>query len=333
MRLRVTVLVLACLFGSIRPSPADTTLYNFEVAGWTASVLSGPDGRTFGRCGGFANYANGISLAFVLGRDFRWSIGLVNPAWSLTTGQTYDVLLNLDSDPPSVAQAVAVSTAAVQIAITDNAKDRFVKARELRVKTAGQAFAFSLAGTAQLLPALRRCVETNLNQPASTQSSNPFVATPGAGMPASQIVQRHRAEATALLANILGRAGIAGYRVLELDESYKHDAYWVAGRLFGGIDIILDKTPELISASTISDDARTCKGKFAPGSIPASESGWFRLFTQCNMGDKVGTAFAVIVPRNSGGYYMIATGSVESDEAARQKDADIRQAVSVILGR
>jgi len=327
MRLRVTVLALACLLGSIKPSPA-ATLYNFEVAGWTASALSGPDGRTFSHCGGFANYENGVSLAFVLLRDFRWGVGIVNPAWSLTTGQTYDALLNLDSDPPSVAQALAVSTAGVQIEITDKAKDRFIKARELHVKTAGQAFAFRLTGTAQLLPALRRCVETNLNLPGSTQSPNPSLATP----PASQIIQRHRAEAVALLTSILGRAGITGYRILEIDQSYTHDAYWVAGRLFGGIDIILGKTPELISASTISDDARICKGRFASGSIPASERGWFRLFTQCEMGDKTGTAFAVIVPRNSGGYYMIATGSGESDEDARQKDADVRQAALVVLG-
>ncbi len=332
MRLRVTVLAVACLWGATKPAPA-ATLYNFEVAGWTASALSGPDGRTFSHCGGFANYQNRVSLAFMLLRDFHWRIGFVNPAWSLTTGQTYEVLLNLDSDPPTVAQAVAVSTAGVEIAITDNAKDRFVKARELHVKTAGQAFDFSLAGTAQLLPALRRCVETNLGQPRSAQSSNPFVAAPDARMPASQIIQRHRAEAIALVTNILSRAGISGYRILGMDESFTHDAYWVAGQLFGEIDVILDKTPELIYASEISDDASKCKGKFASGSIPASESGWFRMFAQCSMGDKVSTAFAVVVPRNSGGYYLISTGSVESDEAARQKDADIRHAASVVLGQ
>ena len=330
MRLRVTGLIVACLLRAIESSPADT-LYNFEVAGWTVSALS--DGGTFSRCGGFANYANGISLAFVLARDFRWSIGLVNPAWSLTTGQTYDVMLNLDSDPPTGAQAVAVSTAAVQIAIADKARDRFVKARELHVKTAGQAFAFSLAGTAQLLPALHRCVETNLAQAGSAQSSNPFVRTPGPGVPASQIVQRHRAEATALAANILGRAGMTGYRILEADESYQHDAYWTAGRYFGGIDVVVDKTPELIYANSISDDARKCKGKFASGSIPATEGGWFRFFEQCEMADTVGTAFAVVVPRRTGGYYVISTGSSEPDEAVRQKDADIRQAASVILGQ
>ncbi len=331
MRLRIAALVLACLLGWSRPSPA-ATVYTVDVAGWAVSALSGPDGRTFSHCGGFATYENGVSLGFMLARDLRWGIGLANPAWSLTTGQAYEVLLNLDSDPPSAAQAAAVSAAGVWIAITESAKDRFIRARELHVKTAGTAFNFRLTGTAQLLPALRRCVEAYLDQPGKGPSSNPFVAAPGAGMSASPIIQDHRAEATALVANILSRAGISGYRIVDVDESYQHDAYWVAGQLFGGIDVVVGKTAELIYANSISEDARRCKGKFASGSIPASEGGWFRFFEKCDMGGTVGTAFGAIVPRNSGGYYMIATGSLD-DEAARQTDADIREAASLILRR
>ena len=332
MRARFVVIAAACLFGWIRPSPAET-LYNFEFAGWTGSAFSEPDGRTLSHCAAFANYQNGVSLAFLLWRDRRWGMSFANHSWSLTKGQTYDIKLALDADPPSAAQAVAVSTEAVVVTLGVNARDRFIKARELRMKTAGQEFSFTLAGTAQLMPALQRCMETNRSpQPAMAQS-NPFVAPAEKGVPPSQIIQSHRAEATALLTKILSGAGIAGFRIAEIDKSYKHDVYWIAGKLFGGIDVIVDKTPELISATTIGDDATICKGKFASGSTPASETGWFRGFTKCDLGDRSATGFFVIVPRNAGGYYMIFTGSFESEEPARQRDADIRQAAFVILGK
>jgi hypothetical protein len=332
MRVRLFVFAVACLFAGLKPSAAET-LYNFEVAGWTGSAFSDPDSRKLSHCAAFANYQNGVSLAFLLWRDRHWGMSVANHSWSLTKGQTYDVMLNLDSDPPSAAQAVAVSTEAVVVTLGSNAKDRFMKARQLRMKTAGQEFSFTLAGTAQLMPALQRCMETNPNTPPAVAQSNPFVATAERGIPSTQMVQSHRAEATALVTKILGNAGITGFRIVEIDKSYKHDVYWTAGKLFGGIDVIVDKTPELISATTIGEDATVCKGKFASGSMPASEAGWFRGFTKCDLGDRAATAFFVIAPRPAGGYYMIATGSFESEEPARQKDADIRQAAFVILSK
>jgi hypothetical protein len=332
MRVRSVVFGAVCLFGWTSASSAEAPS-TFEVAGWTGSAYSDADGRAFTHCAAFANYQNGVTVAFVFSRDRRWGMTVTNPSWSLTKGKTYDILLYLDSDPPSAAQAVALVTDGVVVTLGANAKERIIKAHELHMKAAGQEFSFSLAGTAQLLPALQRCTEMNQNAQPAAAPSNLFATATNKGARPSQIIQPHRAEATALMTKILAGAGITGFRIAEIDRAYTHDVYWTVGKLFGGIDVVVDKTPELISAGTIGGDATSCKGRFASGSMPASEAGWFRGFTKCDLADRSATGFFVIVPRSAGGYYMIFTGSFESEEPARQKDADVRQAAFVILSK
>ena len=65
--------------------------------------------------------------------------------------------------------------------------------------------------------------------------------------------------------------------------------------------------------------------------MPADKNGEWRTFTKCGEDKDAVTVFYFIVPRKAGGHYLIGTGSLGSDEPARQIESDIRQAV--VTGR
>src|SRR5262249_57115657 len=132
----------------------------------------------------------------------------------------------------------------------------------------GQVLAFNLTGTSQVLPALLRCVQANL-QPSGTTTvaANPFAAPP----PANSTSQRsngtgqerpaaYRAEALTLAANILGSAGIVGFQIAEGDNGFV-DAAWRAHRLFRMVRIRPKGPPAPISATMIPVHAAGLNGQ------------------------------------------------------------------------
>src|SRR5262249_16765405 len=159
-------------------------------------------------------------------------------------------------------------------------------------------------------------------------SANPG-ATPGSeGGQAS-----YRAEAVSLAANILGSAGVIGFRFVE-DETGYADARWRTDGLFGMVRIEPKEPPGLLSAKTIAVDAAGCRSKFASGSIPASDNNDVpRMFTKCGDGDQGYTVFYSILPSKAGGHYLIGTGTSGAEEPARQVESDIRQATLKVTGR
>ena len=324
------------------PAAADT-LYEFPVGTWSAGAYSKQSSRQFNHCAAAANYNSGITMLFSVSRSYAWSMSFANRSWRLTQGQAYDIAFTVDQATPLRARAIAIGLNQVEVPLADSTElfQRFRQGNQLRVAAAGQVFAFNLTGTSQVLPALLRCVQANL-QPAGTTTvaANPFAApTPsnsasqrsnGAGQerPAA-----YRAEALSLAANILGSAGIVGFQIAEGDNGFV-DAAWRANRLFGMVRIEPKEPPALISAGMIAVDAAGCRSRFASGSIPATDNNDVpRMFTKCGDGDQGYTVFYFILPRKAGGHYLIGTGTSGADEPARQVESDIRQATLKVTGR
>ncbi len=332
------IAILALVGG---PALADT-LYEFPVGTWSAGAYSKQSSRQFNHCAAAANYNSGITMLFSVSRSYAWSMSFANRAWRLTQGQTYDIAFTVDQTSPIGARAIAIGPNQVEVPLADSTElfQRFRQGYQLRVAAAGQVFAFNLTGTSQVLPALLRCVQANL-QPAGTTTvaANPFAApTPATRQPSNAAGQgrpaAYRAEALSLAANILGSAGIVGFQIAEGDNGIV-DAAWRADRLFGMVRIEPKDPPALISAGMIAVDAAGCKSKFASGSIPASDSNDVpRMFTKCGDGDQGYTVFYFILPRKAGGHYLIGTGtSGGGEEPARQVESDIRQATLKVMGR
>jgi len=278
-------------------------------------------------------------MLFSVSRSYAWSMSFAHRSWRLTQGQRYDIAFTVDEAPPIAARAIAIGPSQVEVPLADSTElfQRFRQGQQLRVAAAGQVLAFNLTGTSQVLPALLRCVQANL-QPAgsTTVAANPFAAPAPANTAATPARQgrpaAYRAEAVSLVANILGSAGIVGFRVTEGDNGIV-DAAWRADRLFGMVRIEPKDPPALISAGMIAVDAAGCRSKFASGSIPGNDNDPPRMFTKCGDGDQGFTVYYFILPRRAGGHYLIGTGSSGSDEPARQVESDIRQATLRVMGR
>jgi hypothetical protein len=307
-----------------------------QVAGWSGGAYTNKAGNQFNHCGASASYNSGIVVSFAVSRAYQWSMAFSHGAWRLTPGQSYNIAFTVDEAAPLSANAIAISSNTVEVVLADSAQlfQRFRNGQQLRVAAAGQIFKFNLTGTSQVLPVLLRCVQANLNPQAPAApavAANPF-ATPAPASSASKgRPAAYRAEAVSLAANMLGSAGVSGFRILDAETDSAHDATWIAENMFGLIRIEPKDKPELISATTIAVDAAGCKSKFASGSMPADKNGEWRTFTKCGEDKDAVTVFYFIVPRKAGGHYLIGTGSLGSDEPARQIESDIRQAV--VTGR
>jgi hypothetical protein len=344
MRFVVRFFVLFAICGAglaTGPRPASAELmYNFPVGTWSAGAYTKQNTKQFNHCAAAANYNSGILMSFSVSRTFAWSMAFAHPSWRLTQGQTYDIAFTVDQMPPLRARAFAVGANLVEVPLADSTElfQRFRQGYQLRVGAAGQVLAFNLTGTSQLLPALLRCVQANLQPGATTTvAANPFAA------PANSTSQRssaggqerpaaYRAEALSLAANILGSAGIVGFQIAEGDNGFV-DAAWRANRLFGMVRIEPKEPPALISAGMIAVDAAGCRSRFVSGSIPASDNDVPRMFTKCGDGDQGYTVFYFILPRKAGGHYLIGTGTSGTEEPARQVESDIRQATLKVTGR
>jgi hypothetical protein len=323
----VTALALGLLWGSA--AVAETLLYGFKIAGWEGGAYTRDDPRRFHHCRAVASYENGTSVVFAVDRAYNWSLGLVNQEWRLAHRYSYHVTISVDGDIPGVRTAVALNPVAMEIELpkTEEVFERFKRGRLLQVTGAtSQTLSFNLTDTSLMLPALLRCVRSNLDQQrgAPTTAANPFVTAAPAksGSTAKRRPANYRAEAVAFAANILGAAGVTGFRILDESKDSDRDAIWVAPNTFGSVLIDAENPPSLISATTIALDSATCKSKFLSGAAPPDgNEKILRLFTKCGEGKDAVTVFYFVIPRKAGGHYLMGTGSVGTDEPARKTES------------
>jgi hypothetical protein len=168
-------------------------------------------------------------------------------------------------------------------------------------------------------------------------NSNPFVASSPSPAPGSAR-DATRAEATALVANVLSQSGIAGFRILPPNEIPKewqaNDAVWTATGVVGTVIVLppmSDPTLEDIRSVVLVRDAKNCKGKFASGSLgndPSAPANSAQLFTACDASDGSWTAYYTAIPRRAGGFYVFSEFGVGANsQPAKSAETAIREAV------
>ena len=135
----------------------------FTSGGWEGQANSDDDG-TFRDCTMTADYANGITLAFIISRDFGWGLVLANEKWNLQVGVEEPVTLSIDKLAPISGTAKVVDAHGILVPL-ENA-DPVVEAMRgghtLAVVTPAGDVSFELSGTRDAIAALARCVSENL---------------------------------------------------------------------------------------------------------------------------------------------------------------------------
>jgi hypothetical protein len=312
------------------------TLKQFQIAGWLAGAYSFEGTRNFSHCAASVSYRSGVYVVFSITRNYRWSFGLAHPNWNLSTGQSYNTAFVVDDLSPISAQAEAVDSALVKVELQDSAAlfRKFMTGHELRVKIADRIFEFNLTDTSKVLPALLRCVQSYVEPPPtmSTADANPFGDSSKRAPTTAR--QSYRAEAVALAANILGTAGVSGFRILDEAPDRANRVEWVAGEIFGSLEINTEDNPEFIQGATVGIALASCKSKFGSGALPKEQSDIMRSFSICGEGEKARVSYYTIIQRDAGGYYLISTSSVGARQPAEQAESNIRTAaMKVVIDR
>ena len=310
----------------------------FKIYNWKAGAYASNTTNQFSHCAASAKYKSGITVLFSINRKYEWSMAFSKPDWGLNRGEVYDIAFRIDQLTPYRAKARAISQTLVQVPLRDSSTlfRQFRDGQRLRVATANQVFGFKLTDTSEILPTLLKCVRNYVNNPIAADNANPFKKQASSNpfsAPSNNTGAASRLEATTIAANLMGASGIKGFQLLPPDAAarIKVDAAWKAGNTIGTIRIVTSaniKSLKDISGRLIGGNATNCKGTFASGAVPEpGNDSVVRLFTACKVGDQATTIYYLAMNRRQGGYYLFSTASKDSQGAAKETDAMIRQAV------
>lgn len=328
--LRVIAVGIACLAATgVDQQARSGTLAAWKSHSWSLGAYTNDRTKEFSHCAASAKYQSGTLLLFGITGDLKWNIGFSNPQWNLRPGSVYSIKYVVDENPVLTMSAEAINKEMIIAQLLDSAKlfELFRRGRLLRVQAEGPVLQFNLDNTSQILKELLECAR-RYARGDTVASTNPFEA---AKNPTQPTVALLRAEATAIVANVLSTAGVGNFTLApEIPErlSFLH-AIWSAPGLLGGVQIIETESPSSAAATRLAFDADKCAGTFASGKLPAT-GGAVRLMTACSENNKPPTrAEYTIVARPKGGVYIMlligtdATSEVEN-YGTRLMDAAVK---------
>lgn len=343
----VSFVVIAILIAFGVPCPTrEATLSNTTIGNWLIGAYSNDQTGQFSHCAAGASYNSGLIMTFAVNRQYGWSLGLGNPEWVLRPNSRYPVAVTVDNIPALNATAVAIAPNQVEVPLADSVAlfNAFRRGHTLKIYAAGRTFQFNLTNTSQVLPVLVACVHNHL-APSSVEATNPFEASPTTtldGQSSASADSAREAEATSLIANILSQAGVSGFRIADVETAKKFnaDAAWSADHEVGTVNVIAPDSKlsaEDINAIVIDRDAKACTGKFVSGSMSEDIGrNGLRLFTACASNNRSVTGMYSIIPRGSGGYYVLSIDGEElpgqpSDDSLKNVDSEVRSAAYKVI--
>jgi hypothetical protein len=317
--------------------PAEADTRRFTIGPWSgdAFVID----KRFSHCGALALYNSGVAMMFIVTRRYQWAVGFASDKFSFEEGKTYKLALSLDGDEPTIVTGRAIGNDTIRIDLAPTAElfNKFRRGGSLRLSEQRASYTFDLTDTSKVLPALVQCVNASLNPtPMQTAQLAPH-ARPTAG--AAARARDNRAEATAIVANLLSRAGVRGFQITPAGQDeigWKADVAWTAEKVSGALFILEDpqlRTPSDTTPVLIALMAQACKGTFLSGALPDEGGGvqQTRVFTNCKSANSALTVYFLTIARRRGGHYVFATTSAGVETPAKEADASIRSAVLRVL--
>ncbi|MGO4716651.1 hypothetical protein [Bradyrhizobium sp. 2TAF24] len=363
MRLSKLVLVLAAFMSAAMPASAGGPYGSIRVAGWSGGGYTDDNNGQFTGCIVTASYKSGISVVIMVTQNLAWRLGFGNEAWQLNPGGQFPIVLTFDGRQPFNVTGRIIGRSLVSVDMPDNSAliTQFRGARTMSAFAEGNLFQFSLNGTAQVLPALVRCVKT-INDGGLAAATNfsapqpkPAVAAaappprvgsslrPDAGGASSPELQ---IEALELASNFIMKASLKNAKVLSRAETpvalASNGAAWRADDALGFVRIIpaQDGIKGLdVASAIVAGDAKDCKGKFASArnSELVDSDVVFRGMSSCEDSERVAVSEYFILPRKRGGFVMFSVvagaklGEFKPTER-ETKNTDFRKAALVAVG-
>jgi len=296
----------------------------FTSGGWEGQA-NNDDYGTFRDCTMTADYADGITLAFIISRDYGWGLVLADDQWDLKAGSAEPVKLTVDQLPPIPGTAKIVDVHGILIPL-DNADpvvDAMRHGHRLSVVTPAGEVSFKLSGTRDAIAALASCVSEHLE--AEKAGGIEAKASDENGTNGNRLFTP--SEAADFASHLLAAAGITDYQMADpsTNPMPSFDVVWtyangIVAALVGYKNMEasdLDQEANVVMA----DDAKNCKGDFTSGkkiSEPEEKLSVKRLFTACRSTGRSVEIHYTLVKTESGHLIQIAhlnTGDATGDVA------------------
>ena len=305
----------------------------FKSGGWEGGANSDETGR-FSDCTMTADYQNGITLAFIISRDFGWGLVLVNDKWKLDVGSAESVTLAIDSREPIPSTAKVVDLHGILVPLENEGPvvNAMRDGRRLSIVTPAGKISFRLTGTRGAIAALAGCVSDNLEGEKAAGGTSAFAALeakPLAESPDNPNKLFTGSEAVVFASNLLASAGITNYQLIDPTKNPmpNFDVVWTyANGIIGAISGYKDMgAVDLDEAATVvmADDSKNCKGDFTSGKKQSEPASVRRLFTACRTDGKSIEIHYTLVKTESGHLIQIAhlklgdtTGDIASADSA-----------------
>jgi hypothetical protein len=305
----------------------------FKSGGWEGGANSDETGR-FSDCTMTADYQNGITLAFIISRDFGWGLVLVNDKWKLDVGSAESVTLAIDSREPIPSTAKVIDLHGILVPLENEGPvvNAMRDGRRLSIVTPAGKISFRLTGTRGAIAALAGCVSDNLEGEKAAGGTSAFAALeakPLAESPDNPNKLFTGSEAVVFASNLLASAGITNYQLTDPAKNPmpNFDVVWTyANGIIGAISGYKDMgAVDLDEAATVvmADDSKNCKGDFTSGKKQSEPASVRRLFTACRTDGKSIEIHYTLVKTESGHLIQIAhlklgdtTGDIASADSA-----------------
>jgi hypothetical protein len=365
MKLKVVVATLLSGLIAISAAEARGPYGSINVGNWKGGAYTNDQTGAFSHCAAGAGYDSGIYFMVTVDQGAGWSLGFLNPKWSLTNNQAFQIALTFDGQRPFYVQGVAISDGLVRVPMpTDSALiAQFRKAKAMTAFTQGQLFQFNLDQTALLLPTLANCVavvkqqgianagdfSVKLAPKAADAAAAPPVAAGGSLKPDSpqNLSSEMQIEAIELASNFILKTALHNPRVLSRAETpiavASSGAAWRSDEAVGFVRIVPPKEGIKgldVASAVVAVDARDCKGKFASGrtSELVDSDVVFRGFSSCEDSGGARLSQYFIVSRKRGGFVLFSVVSNMKTEEAKtvakeERLADFRKAALVVVDR
>jgi hypothetical protein len=365
MKLNFVVATLLSGLIAISAAQARGPYGSINVGNWKGGAYTNDQSGAFSHCAAGAGYDSGIYFMVTVDQNAGWSLGFLNPKWSLTNNQAFQVALTFDGQRPFYVQAVAISESLVRVPMPiDSALiAQFRKARAMTAFTQGQLFQFKLDQTAVLLPTLANCAAVVKQQgianagdfsvkpvpKAAAATATPPVPVGGSlrADSAQNLSSEMQIEAIELASNFILKTTLCNPRVLSRVETpiavASTGAAWRSDEAVGFVRIVPPKEGIKgldVASAVVAIDAKDCKGKFASGrtSELVDSDVVFRGFSSCE--DSAGARLSqyFIVSRKKGGFVLFSVVSNMKTEEAKtitkeERLADFRKAALVVVSQ
>lgn len=266
----------------------------FKVGYWKGGAYF--EGGRFSHCAMSVRYRSGITVFFSITRGYKFIIGFSKRGWNFTPGTKFRLQYLIDGYPiySGTAQTNSRlrSLVTAYLPATRQVFDRFRRGYLFAIKTSKGRSSFSLAGSYAALTRLLNCTKYSIvaeRGGSSARSTRPSSGAFGRQQATNSRRIQLRLEATTSVVNLLARAKITGYQILQpraVPSAFRgYHVVWKMGSMLGAFAHIGPKpkrTIQVVISAFIAADEKSCRGKFRSGISRSGSKTIYQFSTGCD---------------------------------------------------